>query len=217
MQRISMLAMLGLLGAMACGSSSGDLETKDTFDGGPGGGSTGRGGSSSSTAGSGGDGGSRGGGSTGSSGSGGGSTGSSGAGGGGSTGSNSTGGGLTAHEACKQNIAAHCERTLRCKGEIWLTAIGYSSVEDCATQVAAEACTALSGFCPADQTYHPDKAQLCVDAVKNLECSTETPPAVCEEVCESSSGGESPTPGTLAALARAVLLERHPTRIGANP
>jgi hypothetical protein len=121
-----------------------------------------------------------------------------GSGGGGSTGgggggpsTGGSGGGLAPNEACKQNIAAFCERTLRCDGTNGLSALGYTSVTDCTTQVQAKACMGASELCGAGQTYHPDKAQLCVNAMKDLACTSQASPAVCDEVCGEPSGGGS--------------------------
>jgi hypothetical protein len=101
-------------------------------------------------------------------------------------------GGLAAKDACKQSAAAFCERLLRCEGANGLSAMGYVSVVDCTEHVQASSCTGGSEICSTGQTYNPDKAQSCVNAVKDIACSSETSPPVCAEVCtDSPLGGGS--------------------------
>jgi hypothetical protein len=117
-----------------------------------------------------------------------------------------SGNGLAAKDACKQNAAAFCERLLRCEGANGLSAMGYVSVVDCTEHVQASSCTGGSDICSTGQTYNADKAQSCVNAVKDLACSSETSPPVCAEVCTDSplSGGSLSYEDACKKMATAV-------------
>lgn len=95
--------------------------------------------------------------------------------------------GLAAKDACKQSAVAFCERILRCEGSNGLSAIGYVSVDDCAIHMQTSTCSGTSDVCGAGQTYRPDVAQSCVNAMKDLACTSQTTPAVCDEVCTGST------------------------------
>jgi hypothetical protein len=101
----------------------------------------------------------------------------------------SGGGGLAAKDACKQSAMAFCERALRCEGST-----GYVSLDDCAIHMQARTCSGASDICGAGQTYHAEKAQSCVNAMRDLACDSQSTPAVCDEVCTDSNspfGGET--------------------------
>lgn len=109
-------------------------------------------------------------------------------GGAGGAGGGGGGGGLTAQEACRQVMAAMCERISACYGAEGLTALGYTSVAACTTGMQAEACaTPADADCDTGKTYHPDQAQKCVNGMVSLSCAdygTGTMPAACDLVCQ---------------------------------
>ncbi len=110
---------------------------------------------------------------------------------GGGGGSGGTGGGtgtISAQDACKQVIAALCERTSTCVGADGLTALGYTSVSSCTTGMQNESCaTPADAGCSAGETYHADQAQACVDGMVSLSCANYlagTTPDACTLVCQ---------------------------------
>lgn len=110
---------------------------------------------------------------------------------GGNGGTGSTGGGtgtLAAQDACKQVLAALCERTSTCVGSAGLAALGYNSVSACTTGMQSESCaTPQAAGCDTGETYYADQAKLCVDNMATLSCanfSAGTTPAACDLVCQ---------------------------------
>jgi hypothetical protein len=95
------------------------------------------------------------------------------------------GGELAYLDYCEQRAKAICDWYNRCGGAAGLAAMGYSSIDDCTTQLEAQAsCTGtpclVSGLYHG--TYHPDNAQICLDASKKRGCS-DTLPIECRDVC----------------------------------
>jgi uncharacterized membrane protein YgcG len=108
--------------------------------------------------------------------------------------------GLAAKDACKQGVVATCERILRCDGANGLADLGYASVDDCTVHMQAQTCAGTaSDVCGPGETYHADAAQSCLNAMKDLACTSNSQPAVCEAVCtgptSSSGGGRSGSSG----------------------
>lgn len=99
-------------------------------------------------------------------------------------------------QACTDVSATICDKVFTCpEGALARVLLGGS----------LEACTPVArGFCPMcmpDQTYHGDKAYQCVQAIKQVMCSsipgivaTGDPVAqfpVCGEICTGGSGGDA--------------------------
>jgi hypothetical protein len=108
--------------------------------------------------------------------------------GGGTGGTNGGTGTLSAQDACKQVMAALCERTSTCAGSTGLSALGYTSVSSCTTGMQSLDCaTPAQAGCSTGQTYHADQAKKCVDSMVAQSCSdftAGTTPAVCDLVCQ---------------------------------
>jgi hypothetical protein len=106
----------------------------------------------------------------------------------GGAGGSGGGGGLAAQDACKQVMAAVCERTSACFGAEGLAALGYTTVAACTADMQAEACaTPADADCDPGLTYHPEQAQKCVDGMVTLTCAnyaSGTMPAACDLVCQ---------------------------------
>lgn len=96
---------------------------------------------------------------------------------------------LTPQQVCNGVVGAACEWMERCAETAGSPALGkYTSVADCRAQVGANSCAARSGNCPPDQTFHPDKAQQCIDAFQSFSCtSTTNRPDVCNQICQAES------------------------------
>jgi len=107
---------------------------------------------------------------------------------GGAGGAGGGGAGPTAQEACRQVMAALCERTSACYGADGLTAWGFTSVAACTTGLQAESCaTPADAACDTGLTYHPDQAQKCVNGMVSWSCAdyaAGTMPAACGLVCQ---------------------------------
>ena len=106
-----------------------------------------------------------------------------------STGGTGGTGTLSAQDACKQVMAAMCERTSTCTGATGLNDLGgYTSVAACTTDMQSQDCaTPAQAGCTTGQTYHADQAQLCVNGMVALSCTNftaGTTPAACGLVCQ---------------------------------
>jgi hypothetical protein len=102
---------------------------------------------------------------------------------------------LSEKDACDQAMAATCNRTFVCDGAAGLTSMGFASEAECTTAMQAENCTNLS--CGTGETYHPDQAKACVDALKSQACTArDTEPTACALVCAAGGSGFGGTGGS---------------------
>jgi hypothetical protein len=96
------------------------------------------------------------------------------------------GGSSSSGDLCVQAAQASCDKIFTCaEGEPARESAGGTK-EKCLTDM----CPAGGGTCPSGTTYHPDKAQQCVDQTKNATCAASfdsdgflNSPSPCFEVC----------------------------------
>lgn len=102
------------------------------------------------------------------------------------------GGDLSPQGACKQVMAAMCDKFYSCFSKEELAAakdfVGTSRA-DCVKKQQAENCSASDSACDSGETFNSDKAKSCISGFKALTCndleSEDIPtPAVCDQVCE---------------------------------
>ena len=100
---------------------------------------------------------------------------------------------LTPQAACTEGVSAMCQKVSQCAGAVGLTALGgYSSVQDCITQMDAQNCTATQVTCSAPAKYSASNAQACINAFTTMTCAalatasatSDPTPVVCDEVCQ---------------------------------
>jgi hypothetical protein len=111
-----------------------------------------------------------------------------GTGGGGTGGTGGSGGGLAIQDACKEVMALLCSKTSTCSGSAGLSALGYTSVSACTTDMQAQSCaTPEDAACDTGMTYYPSQAQSCITGLSSLACTDFTNgsfPASCDLICQ---------------------------------
>ena len=103
---------------------------------------------------------------------------------------------LSASDACQQEVSALCDKMFNCFSKDVLDAaksqLGLNAA-DCKTKFNASECNADNIKCDLGKTYQADKAEECVNGVKNLSCNDiqsivttgKVPtPAACDLVCK---------------------------------
>jgi len=90
-------------------------------------------------------------------------------------------------EACNAIVQVTCERSLECLPSEQLATLGWSTVEDCVTDVAAvRDCATNAGNCGSGETYHFDLAVSCITDLREQVCGDIVGgilPASCEDIC----------------------------------
>lgn len=82
---------------------------------------------------------------------------------------------LSPREACDQLSASLCERFYACYTTAELSSSGFPATESaCVTMLQSDAGCAqvtAANTCSANETFHGDQANTCVDQISGLECS----------------------------------------------
>lgn len=107
---------------------------------------------------------------------------------GGSGGSGGTSGTLNALDACKETMAFMCQKTSTCYGATGLSALGFSSVAACTTDMQADGCAEVTQTaCDGGRAYHADQGKACLAALPSISCadfSDGTFPSACDLMCQ---------------------------------
>lgn len=99
------------------------------------------------------------------------------------------GSGPSPQEACKQAMAAVCERAHSCGGTAWSN-MGSSSVAECTTEMQALNCSDPADYaCDPGETFQEAQVPKCIDALKIQACTDlANMPTACDLVCRAGGG-----------------------------